>query len=75
MFFTVDVYIIEGVFAHVPGGERLIVGEDDRVVLGVRLLTPLLQPRDVVGQSGREPPGKVTHLNKPGGFLTSHFFV
>jgi hypothetical protein len=44
--------------AHVPGGEGLVMGEEDGVVLGVRLVAALADPRMLVRQLLRETPAQ-----------------
>lgn len=49
-------HLVQRVLPHVAPRQRLIVGEDDRVVLGVGLVAPLPDPAVVVGEGAVEPP-------------------
>lgn len=51
-------HLVQGVLPHVAPRQRLIVGEDDGVVLGVGLVAPLPDPAVVVGEGVVKPPGR-----------------
>lgn len=49
-------HLVQRVLPHVAPCQRLIVGEDNRVVFGVGLVAPLPDPAVVVGEGMVEPP-------------------
>jgi len=49
---------VQGVLPHVAPRQRLVMGEDDGVVLGVGLVAPLPDPAVVVGEGVVKPPGR-----------------
>lgn len=49
-------YLVQGVSPHVAPCQRLIVGEDHRVILGIGLVAALANPAAVVGQRVMEAP-------------------
>lgn len=50
-------HLVQGVLPHVAPRQRLVVGEDDGVVLGVGFVAPLPDPAVVVGEGLVKPPG------------------
>lgn len=60
-------HLVQGVLPHVAPRQRLVVGEDDGVVLGVGLVAPLPDPAVVVGEGLVKPPGGHSKTGWPSG--------